>query len=152
MPSRCLKAKNIQGLCHMNTHQGLGSVINPLWSLHHLQTSNVHFKMISFSVFMKQNTRKLNLCSKTDISKTAWLNAWNRILNFHGYPQIKRSEKSCFQMRSNIPYWKISIFTVQMCEVSFIFIVLDVKTALENLKLVILERLELQIFFDPSQP
>ena len=35
----------------------------------------LHFTIISGLLVMKWNFQKLNLCSKMDISKTAWINA-----------------------------------------------------------------------------
>ena len=58
LSSRCKKAKRFQELYPLNSHQG--SAMNPLQSLHHFKTPTC--------------IQKLNLCSKMDISKTAWIN------------------------------------------------------------------------------
>ena len=70
--------KHFQGLCHMKSHQSY----EPAAELTAPPNPHPHLKMISRSFFMKQNNRKLNLCSKTDTSKTAWINAWNRNSGF----------------------------------------------------------------------
>ena len=63
--------KHFQGLCHMKSHQSY----EPAAELTAPPNPHPHLKMISRSFFMKQNNWKLNLCSKTDTSKTAWINA-----------------------------------------------------------------------------
>ena len=56
------KDQHFSGVLPPNPHQG--SAMNPLWSLQHLKTPTC----------ILQHS-KLNLCSKRDISKTAWTNA-----------------------------------------------------------------------------
>ena len=40
------------------------------------QNLYLHCRIILWSFFMKYDIQKLNLISKTDISKTAWINPW----------------------------------------------------------------------------
>ena len=74
------------------------------WPIAELTTPtdpHLHFTIIFWSFVMKQNIWQLNLCSKTGISKTAWVNVSNYIIteilhkNFtHNCCQIRRNRNS----------------------------------------------------------
>ena len=73
-----------------------------------------HFAIILWLFFMKYNIGKLNLCSKTDISKTAWINTWKVIFFL---------ENCCFsnmcwiswnsKMKSKIQRWYVWKINIQ---------------------------------------
>ena len=65
-----VKRTNVfQELYTLNSHYGSG--MNPLQSLQHLETS---VSILQHSKTLKETYNIQNLCSKTDISKTAWIN------------------------------------------------------------------------------
>ena len=69
---------------HLDEDQNFSSVLPPL-ILHHEPLVEIAF----------YNIRKLNLCSKTGISKTAWVNAWLEV---------------CFLFREQKYIWSIGHF------------------------------------------
>ena len=72
--------------------------LNPPSRLHHEPTMeltalpdlHLQFTIISWSFVVKYNIQKLNLCSTTGISKTAWINAclWNFFLSLINLIQL----------------------------------------------------------------
>ena len=63
----------IQGLYPPEPPPGIHH--EPVAELAKPQDLHLYFTIILWSFSMKCNIRKLNLCSKTDISKTVWINA-----------------------------------------------------------------------------
>ena len=96
--SRCKKTKLIRAFTSW-TPPGLLH-----WPIAELTTPpdpHLHFTIIFWSFVMKQNIWQINLCSKTGISKTAWVNVSNYIITeilhkhfTHNCCQIRRKRNS----------------------------------------------------------
>ena len=66
----CKKPKNLQGLCPLGLHHG------PSMKLTMPANPCLHCRANWWSFFTKYINQKLNLLSKTDISKIAWIYPW----------------------------------------------------------------------------
>ena len=75
MLSRCKKNQNFSGSLPQEPPPRLSH--EPAAKLTAPPDPHLHFTITSWSFVMKKNIQKLNLCSKTDISKTTWIHPWN---------------------------------------------------------------------------
>ena len=114
------------------------------------------FRGFIMRLWKRENLKHVakNQCHRSHFSVKNWNSVFScTSSNFLRYFLLLiKVRKIKVQMWSNICYWKIPKLIVLRL-LDFVFIVgFDVEAPLDNVKLAILERVELHIFFSPSQP